>query len=439
MKIYLVGGAVRDELMGVTPKDRDYVVVGSSHEEMISAGFTQVGAAFPVYLHPETGEEYALARTEVSTGGGYHDFETVFTPEVTIEQDLLRRDLTINAMAKDLDTGEIIDPFGGREDLERKCLNLVHKMALEEDPLRVYRLARFYARFGGDFRIPAKVIFTARRAAFNLGSLPKERKFAEIEKCFSDQSFKNKPSLMVSFLSDLGEFPGIDELNDIPQPPEHHPEGDVFTHTMLCLDYAQALMATPETKWAVLCHDLGKVIWNETGKLHGHEGYGVQYVDDLCDAMGVPNAWRKLAKVVCEHHGRVHNVVNMSPRKVYDLIYDIRAEKEPQFALKVLEACLCDARGRGETMIDRNYDVPDFIWACVVALHNQREAISSQSKAIAERLKGRHSLIKEEVRAVKIKCVKVAMIRARAGIHRIREEQPYGNIPQWQLYEKGVL
>lgn len=189
MKVYLVGGAVRDELMGVPCKDRDYVVVGSTHEDMLAAGFSMPhGASFPVYLHPETREEYALARTEKSTGPGYHDFEVVFSPEVTIQEDLARRDLTINAIARDLDTGEYIDPYGGIEDIMAGVLRNVSAESMREDPLRIYRLARFLARFGGRFTVDKSTMFVAKCAQATLAALPKERKMAEIRKCFEDQS-----------------------------------------------------------------------------------------------------------------------------------------------------------------------------------------------------------------------------------------------------------
>lgn len=314
MKIYLVGGAVRDELMGMQSKDRDYVVVGSTHEEMIALGFEQVGATFPVYLHKDTKEEYALARTERSTGAGYHDFEVVFSPDVTIEDDLGRRDLTINAIAKDLDTGEYIDPHGGIRDIQGRILRNVSAEAMREDPLRIYRLARLFARYGGKFVVDHSTMFVAKCAQATLAALPKERKMAEIRKCFEDQSSDNRPSLMVDMLCDLGEMPEVSNLRGALQPPQHHPEGDAYVHTLLCLDYAQGLKSAPETKWAVLCHDLGKVQFFEYGNLHGHENRGLNLVADLGERFGVPNKWSDLARRVCADHTQLHQINAMTPR-----------------------------------------------------------------------------------------------------------------------------
>lgn len=436
MKIYAVGGQVRDELMGVTSKDRDYVVVGSTHEEMISLGFNQVGAAFPVYLHQETKEEYALARTERSTGSGYHDFEIVFDPSVTIEDDLARRDLTINAIAKDLETGEYIDPYGGIFDIERGNLRHVSDTTFEEDPLRTYRLARLFARYGGKF----KVDFSTRRlvedSKHNLDALPKERKMAEIRKCFEDQSFDNRPSLMVDMLCDLGEMPEVCNLRGALQPAAHHPEGDAYVHTLLCLDYAQGLMSAPETKWAVLCHDLGKVQFFEYGNLHGHEEGGLGYVRELCERFGVPNKWADLAHRVCADHTRLHRVNDLTSKKVFDLIERIKAQKDPQFALKFVEACLCDARGRGPEKMFDLYDQPHVVWAGVAELHKYRSEISEKCKEIAERRKGNPEKIKMEVRSLKIGYVARALSRVKAEINKIRVEEGNGdpNLPAWRLY-----
>lgn len=436
MKVYLVGGAVRDELMGVPSKDRDYVVVGSTHEEMIALGFEQVGATFPVYLEPETKEEYALARTERSTGAGYHDFEVVFSPDVTIEQDLARRDLTINAIAKDLDTGEYVDPFGGMRDLQRRVLRQTTVNTMRDDPLRTYRLARLYARFGGKFVIDHSTASCAKEAAPRLAALPKERKMAEIRKCFEDQSSQNEPSLMIDMLCTLGEMPEVNNLKGALQPPQHHPEGDAYVHTLLCLDYAQRLMSSPEVKWAVLCHDLGKMQFFEYGNLHGHEEGGLPYVQAMNERFGVPNMWADLAYRVCEDHTKMHRVNDMTPRKVFDLMTRIKANKDDRFAMKFMEACLCDARGRGPEKMFDNYDQSHVLWAGVVELHKYRLEVSEQCKEIAERLKGRRELIAQEVRAVKIKYVSRALTRVKAEIKKLREEEGYdGNdLPVWRLY-----
>lgn len=436
MKIYLVGGAVRDELMGVESKDRDYVVVGSTPEEMLALGFTQVGAAFPVYLHPETKEEYALARTERSTGPGYHDFEVVFGPEVTLREDLERRDLTINAIAKDLETGEYIDPFNGMLDIDEGVLRHVSATTLRDDPLRIYRLARLLARYGGDFRVDENTMFLAEKAKANLLALPKERKFAEIQKCFSDQSPRNKPSLMIDMLCHLGEMPEVANLVGALQPAAHHPEGDAYVHTLLCLDYAQSIMSGPDTKWAVLCHDLGKVQFFEYGNLHGHEVSGLEFVASLSERFGVPNKWAELAHRVCEDHTRLHRINDLKPKKVYDLIERLRATKETASAMKFMEACICDARGRGPEKMFDVYDQPHVLWACVVELYNNRHEISEKSKEIAEKRKGNPEKIRLEVRSLKTGYVARALERVKAEIKNLRVEEGNvdSNLPAWRLY-----
>ncbi|UZZ64109.1 CCA tRNA nucleotidyltransferase [Escherichia phage A7_1] len=403
MKVYLVGGAVRDELMSVESKDRDYVVVGATHEEMIEKGFTKVGAAFPVYLHPETKEEYALARTERSTGPGYHDFEVVFSPDVTIEQDLMRRDLTINAIAKDISTGEIIDPCGGALDIELRRLRCVSIKAFIEDPLRVYRLARLHARYGGEFTIDPDTWGMCKDV--DLSALPKERKFAEIKKCFSDQSEMNKPSVMIRMLTQLGEFPELVDLYDVVQPKEHHPEGDAFVHTLLCMDYAQATRASEAVKWAVLCHDLGKCIYWVTGKLHGHEEHGIKLTEQVCDRFGVPNNWKKLALAVTEHHTRLHRIKEMKPKKVYDLLVALRGEKDQAFLSEFIDACICDARGRGPEKMFDSYTQPLVLFSALAGIVQNSVAISKESKEISERFAGRPEEIKNRIRNVKVRYV----------------------------------
>lgn len=414
MKIYAVGGQVRDELMGLVPKDRDYVVVGSTHEEMISLGFTQVGAAFPVYLHPESKEEYALARTERSTGPGYHDFEVVFNDHVTIEEDLARRDLTINAIAKDMETGFYIDPFDGISDIVNKILRVTHRRAMIEDPLRVYRLARLFARFGGDFRIALDTLRCIPNGDDFLSNLPNERKVAEIKKCFEDNSLQNKPSLMFDFLSQLGEFNELKDLLGIPQPEKHHAEGDPFVHTMMVLDHANSIGAHPETQWAALCHDLGKVCYHKYGNLHGHEAYGVRITEALSDRFGVPNSWKKLAKVVTEHHGRMHKVLEMKPKKVYELIKNINGEKDPEFAQKFMDVCVSDAAGRIPASLD--YPQAFVLTQCLAKLKQNSVEISLQSAEIAQQFSGRPEIIRDKVRNVKVGYVAKALSEAKKMI-----------------------
>lgn len=409
MKVYLVGGAVRDELMGLEPKDRDYVVVGATHEKMISMGFIQVGASFPVYLHRESKEEYALARTEISTGPGYHDFEVVFNDHVTIEEDLARRDLTINAIAKDLETGEYIDPFGGIFDIERGKLYAVSEKTFFEDPLRIYRLARFYARHSDRFQISWSALQQCEDAKHNLASLPNERKVAELKKCFEDTSLSNKPSKMIEFLTTMGEFPELEILKGIPQPEKHHAEGDPFIHTMMVIEEAKK-NANGDARiiWSALCHDLGKVCYNKFGNLYGHEQYGVSITKSLCERFGVPNSWRNLAGVVTEYHGRMHKVMDMKPRKVYDLLRVARGEKDPAFAEAFAKVCLSDAMGRIPAR-DGTYPQYAAFMSCLAELKENSLEISVASTEIAEKFSQRPQLIQENIRSLKTRYVAKAL------------------------------
>jgi tRNA nucleotidyltransferase (CCA-adding enzyme) len=427
MKIYLVGGAVRDMLMDKEPKDRDYVVVGSTHEEMVSLGFGMpCGSAFPVYRHPETKEEYALARTERSTGPGYHDFETLFSPDVTLEQDLLRRDLTINAIAYDEEVGEFIDPHGGIEDIKNKLLRPVNPQAFLEDPLRIYRLARLFARYGGEFQIDCRTMWLVSKAvkAGGLNHLPKERKFAEIEKCFKDYSHSNKPSLMITFLADIGELPEIAALEGIPQPPDHHPEGDAFVHTMLVLDAAFNLGASAKELFAAMLHDVGKaVVYKEFGVLHGHEEAGVPVVHELCDRLGVPGSWRKLAAVCTKHHGHVHKIMEMKPRKVYNLLNLLKAEQDFDTLLSLCLVCQADAWGRGPTKYGKVYKQGSYLMDIACGLAENRKELKQKSKDIAMKFYGRevagnfstNHMIAEQIRAEKIAVVRNLILEIKDG------------------------
>lgn len=406
MKIYLVGGAVRDMLMGREPKDRDYVVVGSTHEEMIALGFgIPVGASFPVYLHPVTGDEYALARTERSTGPGYHDFEVVFSPDVTLEEDLERRDLTINAIAYDEESGEFIDPFDGLWDIEHRLLRAVSEKAMIEDPLRVYRAARFYARYSDmDFDFTNDTASAMLEAIPSLKHLPKERKFAEIQKCFNDQSEGNKPSSMIDILVELGELPELEALQLVPQPPEHHPEGDAYTHTMLVMDAAKDLFAKPEVMWAAMLHDVGKAVtYKELGNLHGHEEAGVPVAAEICDRFGVPQSWKKLALAVTKNHGRIHRIMEMKPKSVYDLFAELKVEKSLDMLINVIAASVYDSNGRGPT---RSKAYPQGLFLMRVALHftapSMRKDMREESQKIALKWKGNPAMISSEIRAMKI-------------------------------------
>lgn len=352
MKVYLVGGAVRDGLLGRPVHDRDYVVVGATHEEMIEKGFTQVGAAFPVYLHPETKEEYALARTERKVGDGHKGFETFFSPDVTLEEDLSRRDLTINAMAKDMVTGEIIDPFGGKHDLENMILRHTTS-AFMDDPLRILRLFRFKAQLGNSWSVDHETYRLAYNNRYRLAEISPERKWKEMEKALHGRNFMD----YAYHLAQFGELPELDALRGVQQPEEHHPEGDAFIHTLLCLEQADKYKTDPWVKFAVLCHDFGKAItFRKYGNLLGHEEAGLEPVRTLCERIRVPNEYRDIALYVTEQHTRVHCIIgrngqkNAKPRsvmKIFEAAGNVASQKTCIKVTALADACFCDAKGRG--------------------------------------------------------------------------------------------
>lgn len=344
---YLVGGAVRDALLGLPVGEKDWVVVGSTADAMIERGFRQVGADFPVFLHPQTQEEYALARTERKSGHGYHGFSVEFGPDVTLEQDLERRDLTINAIAED-DDGALIDPFGGRDDLDERWLRHV-SAAFSEDPLRVLRVARFAARFEPlGFRVhpETQALMTDMVAAGELAHLTPERVWQETWRAMAAA----RPSAYVRILRDCGAlkawFPEVDALFGVPQDARYHPEVDTGEHLLLCLD--QAAGAEPEAVFAVLVHDLGKGATprSEWPSHHGHEQRGVPLVDALCDRLKAPNVARRLGKVVCAEHLRCHRALELRPAKVLDLLERVGAIQHPDRLPPFVAACRADWRGR---------------------------------------------------------------------------------------------
>ncbi|MDU5714989.1 MAG: multifunctional CCA addition/repair protein [Citrobacter freundii] len=303
MKIYLVGGAVRDALLGLPIKDKDWVVVGATPQGMLDAGYQQVGRDFPVFLHPQTREEYALARTERKSGSGYTGFTCYAAPDVTLEADLQRRDLTINAMARD-DNGEIIDPYNGRDDLENRLLRHVSP-AFSEDPLRVLRVARFAARYAHlGFRIADETMTLMRdmNAAGELEHLTPERVWKETESALTTRN----PQVFFQVLRDCGAlhvlFPEVDALFGVPAPAQWHPEIDTGIHTLMTLSMAAMLSPEVDVRFATLCHDLGKALTPKAlwPRHHGHGPAGVKLVEQLCQRLRVPNDIRDLAKLVAE-------------------------------------------------------------------------------------------------------------------------------------------
>ena len=364
MEVYLVGGAVRDSLMGVSPKDEDYVVVGSNPEQMLSLGFKQVGADFPVFLHPETGDEYALARRDTKTGEGYNGFTSEWE-DVTLEEDLGRRDLTINSMAASAFDGGV-DPFNGLQDIRDKVLRHTSN-AFAEDPVRVLRIARFLARLGDEWTVAPETYALCQKLAWGeFGNLTPERVFKEMDKALGEPH----PELFFEFLYMLDQdwFTELFALKGIPQPITHHPENCCFDHVMLCLKQGVKAGASKEELFAILCHDYGKApCWHERGNLHGHEESGVPFVEDFCNRLKVPNTYRELAVKVCRWHQHSHKAVGMKPRSVHKLFKGLDCIRKPAILPKFLLCNWADATGR-TGMADKLYPQADYLTECLVAV-----------------------------------------------------------------------
>lgn len=350
MKIYLVGGAVRDTLLNLPIKDRDYVVVGATQQQMLEQGYQRVGKDFPVFLHPETKEEYALARTERKSGHGYKGFIFDAEPEVTLEQDLLRRDLTINAMAMDTD-GVLIDHYGGKQDLEKRVLRHVSE-AFREDPVRVLRVARFAARFAEMGFLICTGTMVLMRTMVEQGEvdyLVPERIWQETERALAGAS----PQRFFEVLRECGAlevlFPEIATLFGVPQPGLHHPEIDTGVHTMLALQQAARLSDDPRVRFAALLHDLGKGRTSPTlwPRHHGHEARGGTPVNTLCQRLKVPSDYCELARLVAQYHGHFRRVTDeLKASTIVTTLEAVDAFRRPQRFELFLLACEADLRGR---------------------------------------------------------------------------------------------
>lgn len=347
MKTYCVGGAVRDELLGLPVKDKDFVVVGATPPAMLDAGYRPVGKDFPVFLHPKTHDEYALARTERKTGAGYKGFAVHASPEVTLEEDLARRDLTINAIAKDAD-GKLIDPFNGVADLKTRTLRHVSD-AFAEDPVRILRAARFAARFT-EFSVAPETLKLMQQMVQNgeVDALVPERVWQELSKGLMEQ----KPSRMFEVLRACGALqkilPELDKLWGVPQPPQHHPEIDTGVHVMMVIDYAAKQNFTLPVRFAALMHDLGKGT-TPADLLPRHIGHEVRSVDllkDICKRLRVPNDCRELAHIVAKFHGKLHQISKMRPGTLLEFLIDLDALRQPARFHDFLKACEADSRGR---------------------------------------------------------------------------------------------
>jgi tRNA nucleotidyltransferase (CCA-adding enzyme) len=392
MQVYLVGGAVRDALLGLPVKERDWVVVGGTREELLRMNYREVGRDFPVFLHPETHEEYALARLERKVAPGYRGFVVEFGPEVTLEEDLARRDLTINAMARAAD-GSIVDPYGGQADIESRTLRHVSK-AFIEDPVRVLRVARFAARFAPlGFSVAPETMELIRSMVLQheVDALVAERVWQESEKALREPAAS-------SFFKTLREcgalkpiFPEIDALFGVPQPPQWHPEIDTGIHTLMVLDQAAALSGDTRVRFAALVHDLGKAATppSEWPSHRGHEERSVALIEALCARLRIPSDYRELGLIVARYHGIVHRAFELRPRTLLEFMERADAFRRPErFGLALL-ACEADARGR--TGMESNpYPQRGYVTAArdaAAAIKPSAEDIATHGGAkIAERL-----------------------------------------------------
>ncbi len=356
MKTYLVGGAVRDRLLGLATQDHDWVVVGATPERMVELGYTPVGKDFPVFLHPQTHEEHALARTERKSGRGYHGFTVLTSPEVTLDEDLARRDLTINAIAQDED-GTLVDPHGGQADIQARVLRHVSP-AFAEDPVRILRLARFAARF--DTFSVAPETATLMQQMVQSGEadhLVAERVWQEVSRGLMERH----PSRMFEVLRACGALerlmPEVDRLWGVAQRADYHPEVDTGVHLMMVLDMAAHLEAPLNVRYACLCHDLGKGNTPTTTlpRHVGHEARSVDLLKVMSERLRVPTDCRELAEVVAREHGNIHQSTGFTATALVRLLERLDAFRKPQRLPLILQACECDARGRGGDFPTRPY------------------------------------------------------------------------------------
>ena len=401
MQIYLVGGAVRDQLLGLPVKERDWVVVGATPQQMLDKGYRQVGKDFPVFLHPKTQDEYALARTERKTGPGYKGFSCYAAPDVTLEDDLLRRDLTINAMAQDKQ-GNIIDPYGGRQDIEKRLLRHVSP-AFAEDPVRILRIARFAARYApSGFTVAEETLQLMQKMvrAGEVNALVIERVWQELQKVLTEK----QPQRFFEELRACGAlkilFPEIDNLFGVPAPPQWHPEVDTGIHTLLVLKRAAQLSQEGMVRFAALVHDLGKGLtaphlWP---KHHGHDEMGVAPIKNLCRRYRAPKDYQELAVLVSRYHTLCHKVFEIKPSTVLKLLEQLDAYRRPQRFQGFLLACQADAQGR-TGFEQKPYPQANYL----LTLYRQTATITAE-KFIAQGLQGlaiKQALYRERLRAIK--------------------------------------
>jgi tRNA nucleotidyltransferase (CCA-adding enzyme) len=404
LRTYLVGGAVRDRLLGRAVDERDFVVVGATADDLLARGFQQVGKDFPVFLHPHTRDEYALARTERKTAPGYHGFSVHADPDVTLEEDLQRRDLTINALAED-PSGVLIDPYGGLADLRARVLRHVSP-AFTEDPVRILRVARFAARFDDlGFEIAPETMALMRKMvqAGEVDALVSERVWQELARALGE----DRPSRFFEVLRECGALvrllPELDRLWGVPQPAKWHPEIDTGVHVMLVVDMAARLSTSLEVRFAALCHDLGKgTTPTEVLPSHrGHEERSVDLLDAICDRLRVPTRCRELARITARYHGLVHKVDELRATTVLDLMEGADAFRRPDRFHQMLTACEADYRGR-TGYADREYPQGETLRR----LHLAVAAVDVGAVALAA---GEPRLIPQQIRAARVAALKAAM------------------------------
>ncbi|MEM7027841.1 MAG: multifunctional CCA addition/repair protein [Pseudomonadota bacterium] len=403
MKTYLVGGAVRDKLLGLPVTEKDWMVVGASPDEMLALGYKPVGKDFPVFLHPETKEEYALARTERKSGKGYTGFQFYTSPEVTLEDDLQRRDLTINAIAEDA-SGELIDPHNGKEDIKRGYLRHV-SAAFIEDPLRVMRVARFASRFG--FKVAPETMQLMKQISDSdeLQELTAERVWIETEKALQGK-YPARFILVLRACNALKViFPELEKLFGIPQPEQHHPEIDSGLHTIMVLNQATRLSDNTVVRFAALMHDLGKGTTPESNwpSHHGHEGRGVMIINNLCDRLKIPNKYRELACLVSKYHLDCHRIRDMKADTILKKLEQLDAFRRPERFEDFLLACEADARGRAGMEEDEYQQASIFKQCLAVANEVNADSIDKElkGKALGEAInKARIDNIKKVINAI---------------------------------------
>ncbi len=384
MQVYLVGGAVRDEQLGISHKERDWCVVGATPNEMLGAGYKKVGKDFPVFLHPKTNEEYALARTERKTAPGYHGFAFDFSPDVSIEDDLQRRDLTINALAKDGD-GHLIDPYGGMRDVKNRVLRHVSD-AFREDPVRILRVAKFAARFSGfGFKIAGETMALMRHMVDDgeVDALVPDRVWKETEEALRGSNVRVFFEVLRASGALQRLFPELDRLFGVPQPEEWHPEIDTGLHTMMVLDQAESLSNDLEVRFAALTHDLGKGTTPKAAlpRHLRHEARGARLIREMADRMPIPKACRDLGILVADLHTHCHRALELRDKTILKVLEESDAFRRPERFEQFLIACEADARGR-TGLENRDYPQADFLRGAFAA------ASAVDSGAIAKQHEG---------------------------------------------------